>query len=199
MWSIWDDSTDQEAAYGFIRCKKNQASIVRPPRRRSQGPRVCAVRPPRRNRQNQGKIWCKPAAFGDYRGRWQRPLRVSPAPCSFPCNLDVATACICLQHASCCILATCQLQLLLNSCSRCMDCKKDVVRYNSMLDPLPLLLALICSCRCAFCKDMMPLTGTAFKNSTRHHNTNQGMSLHTGYPHVLNYLCQCITILHVLT
>ena len=160
---------------------------------------VCApcMRPPRRSRQNQRKMWCKPAAFGDYRKRRQRPLRVSPAPSSFPYNLPVATACICLQRASCCIPATCQLQLVLNSCSRCIDCKKAVVWYNSVLDPLPLLLALICSCRCAFCKHMMPLI--AHKNSTRHYNTNQGMSAHTGYPHVLNSLCQCISIRNVLT
>ena len=158
---------------------------------------MCAVQPPRRNQQNQRKMWCEPAAFGDYRGRLQIPLCVSPAPSSFPCNLPVATACICLQRAGCYILATCQLQLVLDTCSRCMDCKKAVVWYNSVPDRLPLLLTLICSCRCAFCKDTMPLA--AHKNSTRHFNTNNGMSPHTVYPHVLVCLCRCITIRRVLT
>ena len=89
-----------------------------------------------------------------------------------------------LQHASCYSPATCQLQLVLNTCSRCMDCKKAVVWYNSVLGPLPSLLALICSCRCAFCKDVINLT--AHKNSTRHFNINAGMPLHTTYPHDLN-------------
>ena len=40
---------------------------------------------------------------------------------------------------------------------------------------------------------------TAFKNSTRHFNMNNGMSPHTVYPHVLICLCQCISIRHVLT
>ena len=158
---------------------------------------MCAVRPPRRNQENPRKTRRKPAAFGDYRGRWQRAFCVSPVPSSFPCNLVVATACICLQHASCYSLATCQLQLVLNTCSRCMDCKKAVVWYNSVFDPLPLLLALLCLCRCAFCKDVMPLT--AHKNSTRHYNTNQGMSRHNMHPHLLICLCQCITMQHVFT
>ena len=152
---------------------------------------MCAVRPPRRNQENPSKTRPRPAAFGDYRGRWQRPFCVSP------CNLAVATACICLQRASCYSPATCQLQLVLNTCSRCMDCKKSVVWYSSVLDPLPLLLALICSCRCAFCKDVMALT--AFKNSTRHYKMNNGMSPHNMHPHLLICLCQCITIRHVLT
>ena len=65
-----------------------------------------------------------------------------------------------------------------------MHCKKAVVWYNSVLGPLPSLLALICSCRCAFCKDVIPLT--AYKNSTRHFNMNTGMPLQTRYPHDLN-------------
>ena len=99
----------------------------------------------------------------------------------YACNMPVAAA---LQHASCYSPATCQLQLVLNTCSRCMDCKKAVVWYNSVLGPLPSLLALICSCRCAFCKDVINLT--AHKNSTRHFNINAGMPLHTTYPHDLN-------------
>ena len=128
---------------------------------------MCAMRPPRRNQENPRKTRRKSTAFGDYCGRWQRPFCVSPVPPSFRCNLAVKTACICLQHAShgCYSPATCQLQLVLNTCSRCMDCKKSVVWFNSVLDPLPWLLALICSCRCAFCKDVIPLT--AHKNSIR--------------------------------
>ena len=110
---------------------------------------------------------------------------MSPVPPSFPCNLAVETACVCLQRASCYSPATCQLQLVLNTCSRCTDCNKSVVWYNSVLGPLPSLLALICSCRCAFCKDVIPLT--AHKNSTRHFNMNSGMPLHTRYLHDLNY------------
>ena len=109
---------------------------------------------------------------------------MSPVPPSFRCNLSLETACICLQRASCYSPATCQLQLLLSTCSRCMHCKKAVVWYNSVLGPLPSLLALICSCRCAFCKDVIPLT--AYKNSTRHFNMNTGMPLQTRYPHDLN-------------
>jgi hypothetical protein len=155
------------------------------------------MRPPRRNQENPRKTRRKPAAFGDYRGRWQRPFCVSPVPPSFPCNLAVETACMCLQRASCCSPATCQLQLVLNTCSRCMDCMKSVVWYNSVLDPLPWLLALICSCRCAFCKDVMVLT--AFKNSTRHNRMNNGMTPQNMHPHLLICLCQCITIRHVPT
>ena len=157
------------------------------------------MRSSRRNQENPRKTRRKPAAFGDYRGRWQRPFCVSPVPPSFPCNLAVETACICLQRASCCSPATChgQFQLVLNTCSRCMDCKRSVVWYNSVLDPLPWLLALTCSCRCAFGKDVMVLT--AFKNSTRHNRMNDGMTPQNMHPHLLICLCQCITIRHVPT
>ena len=121
---------------------------------------------------------------------WRLPWPVAKTflcescPPFIPCNLAVATACICLQRASCYSPATSQLHLVLKTCSRCTDCKKAVVWYNSVLGPLPSLLALICSCRCAFCKDMIPVT--AFKNSTRHFNMNSGMPLHTRYLHDLN-------------
>ena len=163
------------------------ASLRLPPRRRP--PRTPCVR----HAATKTRSSKSEQETAKTRRIWQLPWPVAKTflcescPPFIPCNLAVATACICLQRASCYSPATCQLQLVLNTCSRCMDCKKSVVWYNSVLDPLPWLLALISSCRCASCEDVMVLT--AFKNSTRHYRMNNGMTPQNMHPHLLIFLC----------